>query len=844
MSVLRVIEDDRFVSFVSETPAPRPEGSESAAGSPGSLTTVVRPDGEAGVRGEAMDLHDGLAEEEAPGVRHDGLAYEAHGSPPTHHVVESRETLWSIANDALGSALRWSEIARLNYGVVQSDGRALTVDHALRPGWHLELPVGHGAAVQREKGVPARPATMADRVPLVDQGLIPTAPWVSPAPGPQPVDRGVRVPRNVPLTPVGGGVVGAGVVSILDRMRKAQQRHRREGMFIKLPDLLGRTIEQRLRLGGGSALTDEVGEVLRDLTDDAQGPSRWISGVRVRTETIEVVLEDAGGPLGSIDDPSHHIVSVDRPVALAGGGLFGGRSPRVPAPTLVTAGNGPGGLVMVNLEALGSLVVEGEAEACEGVLRALALELATSIWSDRFDLALTGFGTELERFARVTSTEPGPLTDALWRLRMNRAAQLDGTRFASFAHARAVDAPGAWDPLVVLCGPTVASEHVAELVDVASEPALGMAVVAAGHRAGADHVVRLTTDRASPFLDLLGTVVFPQHVAADELAQVGALLETATQRQSAFSSDEPYVTLPIAVPAHPAPAAKAVGPSTARGAEDRFSQDDVVEPHLLAAWAAPASRPIDGQVEVAVLGPVEIRGLAREFTRASARELVIYLAMHPNGVTNEGWATALWPDRLMAPSSLHSTASVARRSLGQTADGLDHLPRSHGRLALAKSVVTDWERFVASADTDQADEWKAALSLVRGRPFEGIKSSDWPILEGIGPAIESAVVDLARRLGRSSLASGDAQVAEWAARRGLMVSPYDERLYRLLMRAADLDGNPAGVEAAMKELVTLVAEGLEPFDSVHPSTVDLYRSLTRRRRPAGTCQPPASDGRW
>jgi hypothetical protein len=33
----------------------------------------------------------------------------------------------------------------------------------------------------------------------------------------------------------------------------------------------------------------------------------------------------------------------------------------------------------------------------------------------------------------------------------------------------------------------------------------------------------------------------------------------------------------------------------------------------------------------------------------------------------------------------------------------------------------------------------------------------------------------------------------------------------------------------MAELVKLVADDIEPFDSVHPSTMDLYRSLTRRR---------------
>ncbi len=246
--------------------------------------------------------------------------------------------------------------------------------------------------------------------------------------------------------------------------------------------------------------------------------------------------------------------------------------------------------------------------------------------------------------------------------------------------------------------------------------------------------------------------------------------------------------------------------------------------------AAPPSTPAAAsQVEVAVLGPVEIRGAARAFTRAWASELVVYLAMHPNGASNESWATALWPDRLMAPSSLHSTASVARRSLGQSRDGLDHLPRSHGRLALAKTVGTDWDRFVSLADSGHPDNWRAALQLVRGRPFEGLRSSDWPILEGIGPAIEAAVVDLSGRLAGACLGVGDPRGAEWAARKGLLTSPYDERLYRMLLRAADAAGNPAGVESVMAELISLVADDVEPLDSVHPSTMDLYRSLTRRR---------------
>jgi hypothetical protein len=79
------------------------------------------------------------------------------------------------------------------------------------------------------------------------------------------------------------------------------------------------------------------------------------------------------------------------------------------------------------------------------------------------------------------------------------------------------------------------------------------------------------------------------------------------------------------------------------------------------------------------------------------------------------------------------------------------------------------------------------------------------------------------------MTDGDAAGAEWSARQGLLVCPYDERLYRVLMRAADLAGNPAGVETTMTELLQLVGGDVEPYDSVHPETYDLYRSLSRRQ---------------
>jgi DNA-binding SARP family transcriptional activator len=241
--------------------------------------------------------------------------------------------------------------------------------------------------------------------------------------------------------------------------------------------------------------------------------------------------------------------------------------------------------------------------------------------------------------------------------------------------------------------------------------------------------------------------------------------------------------------------------------------------------------PDDPEIEVRVLGPIDVLGAARPFTRAWAIELIVYLAMHPNGASSEQWATALWPDRIMAAASLHSTASAARRSLGVSASGEDHLPRAHGRLSLSDSVGSDWSRFVELSERPDPRCWGQALELIRGRPFEGLRAPDWVLLEGIAANVEASVVDLANRYAVHCLSVGDPSGAEWSARQGLRVSPYDERLYRTLLRAADAAGNPAGVESVMAELIRLVAEDVEPYDAVHPETLDLYRSLSRRTAP-------------
>ncbi|MDA8440270.1 MAG: LysM peptidoglycan-binding domain-containing protein, partial [Propionibacterium sp.] len=55
-------------------------------------------------------------------------------------TVARGDTLWSLAERHLGNGARYTEIRDLNLGQPQLDGRTLTDDHWVYPGWQLRLP--------------------------------------------------------------------------------------------------------------------------------------------------------------------------------------------------------------------------------------------------------------------------------------------------------------------------------------------------------------------------------------------------------------------------------------------------------------------------------------------------------------------------------------------------------------------------------------------------------------------------------------------------------------------------------------------------------------------------------
>jgi len=78
--------------------------------------------------------------------------------------------------------------------------------------------------------------------------------------------------------------------------------------------------------------------------------------------------------------------------------------------------------------------------------------------------------------------------------------------------------------------------------------------------------------------------------------------------------------------------------------------------------------------------------------------------------------------------------------------------------------------------------------------------------------------------GRTALAAGQLAEAAWAAEQGLRTSPYEERLFRVLMRVANARGSRAGVRAVMERLAQVLEK-----------TSSLPTRCTPRRGPFTRC---------
>lgn len=252
----------------------------------------------------------------------------------------------------------------------------------------------------------------------------------------------------------------------------------------------------------------------------------------------------------------------------------------------------------------------------------------------------------------------------------------------------------------------------------------------------------------------------------------------------------------------------------------------------------PAATTTDSRVEathepppisVSVLGPLQITGgRRRRQLRASAQELITYLALHPEGASRDQLLEALWPgeDPKRSEQRLWQSTSDARRGLGEV------ILRDRDRYRLERSAVAvdveQLEGLMRDASTDSGDRRREllekAVGLYRGEP---LADCDFAWCEGEIRRLRATYVELLEQVARARLEAGDARGALDAAERGLQVDLLNEAIWRLAMKAESELGLREAVEQRYETLQKTLSEriGLDP----DRETRALFRELLAQR---------------
>jgi len=505
-----------------------------------------------------------------------------------------------------------------------------------------------------------------------------------------------------------------------------------------------------------------------------------------------------------------------------------------PYPTLVTLGVADDTILMVNLEAAGTLTIVGDDDAAMAVVRALAVELATSPLTDGTALVLPPGLKSL-----ADACDPG------------RVAQVDGSeavsRYAT-THRTAVagilaDA-GVEDLHEARCRGVAEDVLTPEVfikpdMSIVAAPWSGVIAVTTGADSDQDTTSgwRLLLDPTGDArLDRLGLELHPQMLSAADFDAVIVMLATA-DRPSSPAAVEPGD----------------IGdehPTLDAGSADSLAVHAVLPEfgsRHARRWGI--RRRSRAGAMVLVLGRVEVEGGdddAVPHRRPRGTELVAYLALHPGASPHE-IDEALWPGQRVTTQTRKQFVSRVRHWLGSTSDDQPSLPlvAEEGDYRLHPDVGCDWHDFIRLArrglarGADGAGDLGAAIALVRGRPFLGVDPAGYTWAEPDIQEMISAIVDVSHALSATRLAQRDYRAAQEAAAQGLLAESCSELLFRDALRAAAARGDTDEAARLADRLRTQI-EQLDPTAGPEEETVELLRELNMGV-PRGL-PPPAGPG--
>lgn len=698
------------------------------------------------------------------------------------------DNLWDIAERTLGDGRRYGEIFELNKSRPQPDGQELTLARLIQPGWLLVVPEG---ATGAERVTAVEPVAEPAPAPVVqtDDGAAAAASETAASAaasadahaggGAASSEEGAvsGTEHGTGAQLLGAGLLAAGLVAAVEQLRRRRRTAEPSDEAVDL--------EVALRIGADPSRAALLATGLRGLAEllSAAGrdlPEAW--GAVVDDSELTLLLTDHTEPPApwrrSDGGWTLDASDVRRP----------SRTAPAPFPGLVSVGRDAAGRdVLLDLEAAqGPVSVVGDAAA--EVVTALAVELATNVWSDRVRVTGVGLADTLavlpaERFRSARS-----VADALPAL-VGRSARVLGSGVLT-GRLRGAGA-SAWMPeYLAVAAPTSAAEA-AELVavsDTAQRSPLGILV--AGELTGARWRLEVDGDgmlRAP----LLGLEVRANRMTARDTSALAELLTPAGE-----------LTWPE-LGSRPDPEGALDRPEVAPGARALEPADLAVAP-----------------VRVHLLGTprVEARGPVPAERESQLTELVVHLALHPEGVHPSVLGAALWP-RGVTREVLDAAVERAEAWLGEPSGAPGVVRDGDGRLRLGPEVVVDWDvvrTLLARARRagDPAAERRDLAAALRLAPGPACTPHPpgryaWLARARLERASRDLLVDAAHRLALLGWDGDDPAAAKEAAWAGLRVAPAEELLWRDLLRAvAAADGADAVRDVAADLEATLHSVGL------------------------------------
>jgi hypothetical protein len=558
-----------------------------------------------------------------------------------------------------------------------------------------------------------------------------------------------------------GGLLGTGLLAATALAALAFERRRRIGAASRAGE-----VEAELRGAATPSRAAFLDRALRDLMAacrDASAPLPSVYAVRLDDQSVSLMLAPSAhaavGEWRAEDDGAIWV----RDLFDETGDLD---EETIPYPALVSLGvDRQGADVLVDLESAGGVVaLEGDPHVASEVAAAIALQSGTASWAGEMRVlasglpdGLSGIGDERIRIVGDLASEVDSLEHSLEEVRSD---VLTGRLARRTTHPSRL----------VVVGEPVTDELEERLLGLTGPERQSLSVLMAGGHRAARWTLHIDSS-GHLRLDALGITVTANRIGHDQVEGIAALFEAA--RQPDRPDDGGQVRIPA--PARPV--------------------DD-------AAWTTAPRR-------VGVLGAIAVTGVptADEARTDQLAELVIYLALHPEGVHPHVLAGVLWP-RGVTPDVSAAVVARAREWLGDDVHGHPYLREdAEGRLSLSEGVICDWDAVrslflrARSAGTrrEEIELLRRGLQLVRGESFAGTPEGRyaWVAHDDLERVMRRVVVASARRLVDLLGGDDDPGGAAAAAEAGLRLDPANQELWRDLVRAAYATDGVAGVRRTL-----------------------------------------------